>query len=178
MKLSPIKLEDLSSITHIVQLPEAKKFSSPAFKVISYSGEYRHGAEGNADARYIIATATAAHKAWFSEGIIIDFSALKYEWGDEMEWILGIAPSAPTKCAFPLVIIVGDKCKQALQTLMPDEYAEYCVESLDDAIRLLEEKRQTYEQCLAKWRSQAINTGPNIRGSASPFNRQGEAAGS
>ena len=166
MNLSPIKLEDLSAITHTVLLPETKKFASPAFKVIAYSGEYRYGAGGNADARYIVATATAAHKAWFSEGIVIDFSALKYEWGDEMEWVLGIAQSGPMKCEFPLVIIVGEECSKALKTLIPDKYPEYCVESLDAAISLLEKKRQAYEKCLAAWRSQPINPGPSSRGSA------------
>jgi hypothetical protein len=157
MKLSTITLEQLSPLTHEVKVPETEKFRSPAFKVISYHGEYRYGSGGNADARYIVATATAAHKAWFTEGIVIDFSDLKYEWGDEMEWVLNIAQSGPTKCSFPLVIIVGDKCKPALQTLIPGDYAEFCVESLDEALSVLEQKRRAYRQCLAEWRVGATN---------------------
>ncbi|WP_284620756.1 hypothetical protein [Aquabacterium humicola] len=155
MKLSTITLEQLSSLTHEVKLPEERS-RSPFFKVISYHGEYRYGSGGNADARYIVATATAAHEAWFTEGIVIDFSDLKYEWGDEMEWVLGIAQGGPTGCSFPLVIIVGAKCKPAIQTLIPDEYADFCVESLDDALLLLEQKRRAYRQCLAEWRPRTV----------------------
>ncbi len=153
MKLSTVSLEELSSLTHEVKLPETEKFQTPAFKVISYHGEYRYGAGGKSDALYICATATAAHKAWYTEGIIIDFSDLKYEWGDEMEWVFGIAQGGRTKCIFPLVVLVGSKSKQAIQTLIPDEYAELCSETFADAVALIERKRLEYKRCLAAWRS-------------------------
>jgi len=156
MKLANVTLEDLSLLTHEVKLPETAKFGVPAFKVISYHGEYRHGSAGEPDACYIVATATAAHKAWYTDGIVIDFSDLAYEWGDNMEWVLGIGQGAPAKCAFPLVIIVGDRCREALGSLIAGEYAEFCVDSLDQAVRLLEAKRRTYEQCLEDWRKRPI----------------------
>jgi hypothetical protein len=155
MKLSTVKLEELSSLTHEVKLPETEKFHTPAFKVISYHGEYGYGAGGKNDALYICATATAAHKAWYTEGIIIDFSDLKYEWGDEMEWVFGIAQGGSTKCTFPVVVLVGDRSKQAIQTLIPGEYAELCAETFADAVALIERKRNEYKRCLAAWRSGA-----------------------
>ena len=140
MNLSTVTLQELSSLTHEVKLPETERFQTPLLKVISYHGEYRYGAGGKSDALYICATATAAHKAWYTEGIIIDFSDLKYEWGDEMEWVFGIAQGGPTKCAFPLVVLVGSSCKQAIQSLIPQEYTEFCAESLSDAVLLIERK--------------------------------------
>lgn len=156
MKLSTVTLKDLSLLTHEVRLPETKKFHSPAFKVISYHGEYRHGADGKPDALYIMATAAAAHEAWYTDGIIIDFSDLRYEWGDNMEWVLGIARTTPDGCSYPLVIIVGDKCREALLSLLRGKYAEFCVDSLDEAVRLTGVKAEAYKQCLAQWRTRPI----------------------
>lgn len=155
MKLSTVRLEELSSLTHEIKLPETEKFHTPAFKVISYHGTYGYGSAGKSDALYICATATAAHKAWYTEGIIVDFSDLKYEWGDEMEWIFGIAQGGPTKCTFPLVVLVGEKSKPAIQTLILGEYAELCAESFADAVTLIDRKRREYKECLAAWRSSA-----------------------
>lgn len=153
MKLSTVTLEELSSLTHEVKLPETERFQTPAFKVISYKGEYGYGAGGKSDALYICATAKAAHSAWYTQGIIIDFSDLKYEWGDEMSWVFGIAQEGPTKCEFPLVVLVGSKCKQAIQSLIPSEYHELCSESFEDAVVLLERKSLEYKRCLAAWRT-------------------------
>lgn len=152
MKLTPVRLDQLSSLVHEVHLSEALKFGVPKFKVISYQGEYRGGGRGRDDAHYILATAAAAHEAWFTESIAIDFSRLRYAWGDEMEWVLKIGQTPPIDCRFPLAIVVGADCAPALRTLLTDEFNEFCVESLDEAIRLLDVKRDAYKKCVAAWK--------------------------
>lgn len=156
MQLDPVTLDLLSALRHEVRLPNHGKFQIPAFKVIAYIGDYRTGAQGRDDALYITATAAAAHKAWYTESIVIDFSRLRYEWGDEMQWVLSIGQVAPMSCQYPLAIIVGTGCEQALKSLIPAEYEGHCVASLEDAITLLEGKRKTYKQCLATWRPAPI----------------------
>ncbi len=124
--------------------------------MISYAGTYRPGSQGKDDALYIVATASAAHKAWYTESIVIDFSRLSYKWGDEMQWVLNIGQQAPATCIFPLAIIVGPNCEQALKTLIPGEYADHCVTSLEDALILLVGKRSAYKHCLASWRAKPV----------------------
>ena len=153
MQLNLVSLEQLSALEHEVRLPSHPKFQAPEFKVIAYAGTYRRGAQGKDDALYIMATAAAAHKAWYTESIVIDFSRLRYEWGDEMQWVLGIGQRAPVTCRYPLAIIVGPGCEQALKSLIPGDYEDHCVASLEDAVRLLVGKRSAYKQCLAAWRA-------------------------
>lgn len=155
MQLNPVSLEQLSALKHEVRLPSHPKFDSPEFKVIAYAGTYRPGAEGKDDALYITATAAAAHHAWYTESIVIDFSGLRYEWGDEMQWVLDIGQRGPATCHFPLAIIVGPECDRALKSLIPGEYDDHCVASLEDAVALLAAKRSAYEQCLAAWRAKS-----------------------
>jgi hypothetical protein len=156
MQLNPVSLEQLSALEHEVRLPNHPKFHIPEFKVIAYVGTYRFGAQGKNDALYIMATAEAAHKAWYTESIVIDFSRLQYDWGDEMQWVLDIGQDATATCHYPLAIIVGPGCEPALKTLIPDEYDDHCVASLEDAVTLLVEKRRSYEECLAAWRAKPL----------------------
>lgn len=156
MQLNPVSLDQISSLKHEVLLPTHAKFKPPSFKVIAYIGEYRLGAQGRDDALYIMATAASAHKAWYTDGIVIDFSRLHYEWGDEMEWVLKIGQIGAVNCDFPLAIVVGPDCEGALRSLIPGEYEDYCVTCLDDAVTLLDTKRRAYEKCLAAWRAAPV----------------------
>lgn len=155
MELTKVTLSDISRITHEVFLPRSEPYVIPDFKVIRYTGHYRHGSAGKADARYISATTAAAHEAWFSSGIVLDFTELQYEWGDEMECVFDIGQRSQHNCAFPLVIVVGPECKEGLKSLVPDEYDAFCVESLPDALALLAKKGKEYEECLVNWRKGA-----------------------
>ena len=153
MKLHEVTLQDLSAIQHTIRLPNFEQFSSPKFKVLTYTGEYRYGAGGKEDALYILATASAAHEAWYTSAIILDFTELKYECGDHMEWILNIGHSGPTDCQFPLFIVVGPKCESALRTLLNEEFEAFCFDSLDSVLSILNERIQTYTNSLQNWRA-------------------------
>ena len=157
MQLHPVSLKQLSALEHEVRLPSHLRFHTPEFKVIAYTGSYRSGSQGKEDALYIMATAAAAHEAWYTDSIVIDFSGLSYDWGDQMEWVLNVGRGAVANCDYPLAIIVGPDCEQALRSLMPDEYDNYCVSSLEDALTLLVEKRRAYEECLAAWRARPLS---------------------
>jgi len=152
MNLERVALPDLSAITHQVLLPQRGPFEVPAFKVIAYKGEYGHGSAGSKDATYILASAAGAHAAWYSKSIVLDFTELSYEWGDEMELVLSIGHDRVTRCPYPIAIVVGPMCKAALTSLLAERYNEYCVESLAQALDLLKRKREAFEECSKQWR--------------------------
>ncbi len=134
MELQPISLETLSGIRHSASLPPHERFSQPEFLHVAFRGDYRSGAEGKPDALYITSTIAALDTAWYSKAFIIDLTDLKYDWGDEMSWVRGIGWQPTFRAHRPLAVIVGDQCRAALQTLDPDQYQLYAVESFDDAL--------------------------------------------
>lgn len=152
MKLSEVSLDNLSQIRHSVLLSEHKPFATPDFKVMRYFGTYRDGSAGATDADYILATSTAADKAWHSDTNILDFSELTYRWGDDMERVFSLGWDPVTQCKQPLVVVVGDRCRDALKSLMEDEYDNYCCDTLEEAFAFARRKYNAYEECLKQWR--------------------------
>ena len=132
VNFTEVKLTDLSDITHQILLSEHDRFDTPEFKIIRYIGIYKYGSEGKGDFTYIRAVCQSACEAWWSKATILDFSQLDYQWGDEMDSAIGMAE--------PLVILVGEKCRKALKTLWPDEYDDFCCDTMEQAITLARTK--------------------------------------
>jgi hypothetical protein len=59
-----------------------------------------------------------------------------------------------TGLARPLVIVVGDKCRGALKTLWPDEYEDFCCDTMEQAIALARTKVTRYNDELEKLHQQ------------------------
>lgn len=152
MKLVPVSLDALSDIKYTVALAPHQNYSTPEFMVVAFCGQYRDGSMGAPDATFIAAIMEAVQRAWYTDSLIVDLTGLAYHWGDEMDWIHDVGLFHPSPCYKPLAIIVGDKCREALKTLAPEEYEENCVESFDDALKLIRRKRPEFERCLAEWR--------------------------
>lgn len=150
MELSTVSLEGLSDITHSIGLPPHALYEGPEFVVVSFSGRYRDGSLGAPDAKYIQAVLAAVDEAWFCEAVIVDFSQLKYECGDEMSWVFGAGRLRRSQCRRPLALIVGDGCRAGLLSLEPEEYEEYCVESLDEAISRVRSGLTQFRECLRR----------------------------
>jgi hypothetical protein len=55
----------------------------------------------------------------------------------------------------PLAIVVGDKCRNALRSLLRKDYEGLCVESLQEAFALCRQKAREHEQQLREKRGQA-----------------------
>src|SRR5215472_6550625 len=83
VQLRPVTLADLSDFRHEIAIAKGPRSRTPDFLVIRYLGAYRYGSAGKGDALYIVATAAAARKAWWSPSTILDFRDLEYRWGDE-----------------------------------------------------------------------------------------------
>ena len=69
-----------------------------------------------------------------------------------MEWVAGIGWDPGIRLHWPLAIVVGDRCRDALQSLLRDEYPALCVESLEDAIALCRGKAEEHKQQLRERR--------------------------
>ena len=145
MQLEPISLETFSKIRHSAALPPHEKFSQPEFLYVAFRGEYRDGAEGRPDALCITATVAALDTAWYSKAFIIDLTELKYDWGDEMSLLWSIGWEQAFGAQRPLAVIVGDKCRHALQTLDLDQYKLYAAESFDDAVASIRRQQPEYD---------------------------------
>lgn len=155
VRLRSVTLDELSGIRHSVLVSEETSAGSREFLVIRYEGVYRDGAPGKRDALYIVAAAEAARKAWWAPCTILDFRELQYRWGDEMEWIASIGWDRVTRCQAPLAIVVSDKCRPALQSLLEGEFGRCCVETLDQAFATCRQQEVEWTQALKAWRERS-----------------------
>lgn len=151
VRLKPVNFEQLSPLRHSVFVSETDGHSSPDFLVIQYEGTYRDGASGKGDALYLVATAEAAHKAWWAPCTILDLRELQYSWGDEMEWITSIGWDRVMHVHSPLAIVVSDKCRGALKSLLEEEFDLYCVESMEMAYASCLQQRVEWRQAIKDW---------------------------
>jgi hypothetical protein len=152
VRLKPVTFEQLSGVRHSVFVSDNTGAGSPEFLVIRYEGVYRNGAAGKGDALYIVAAAEAAQKAWWAPCTILDLRELQYTWGDEMEWITSIGWDRVTRCHAPLAIVVGDKCRAALKSLLEEEFDRFCFETLDDGFSACRRQEVEWKQALKEWR--------------------------
>lgn len=155
VRLRAVTYADLSALRHEVAVADGPRFQPPEFLVIRYFGSYRDGAEGEPDAKYILAAAAAAREAWWSPCTILDFQELEYHWGDNMEWVTGITWDKGVRLAWPLAIVVGNRCRKALRSLLREEYEGLCVETLEEAFALCRQKARQHEQRLKEMRNRA-----------------------
>jgi hypothetical protein len=152
IRLKPVTFEELSAVRHNVFVSEGVDRDSAEFLVIRYEGVYRNGASGKRDALYLVAAAEAARKAWWAPCTILDLRELEYSWGDEMEWITSIGWEGATRCHSPLAIVVSDKCRRAMKSLLEDNFDRFCVDSMEGAYSSCRKKEIEWRQALKEWR--------------------------
>jgi hypothetical protein len=112
MKLQPVRIEDETRLRYEFQLETTGRHSFCYTLIAKFSGEYRPGSAGSPDASFIVGITELAVGIWHPAGLILDLSELRYEWGDEMEWLL--PPSVGCKAA----VVVGPGCAPAIATLL------------------------------------------------------------
>lgn len=60
------------------------------FLCVAFNGEYRRGAAGSDDARYMRGCLRTALNKWPCRGLVLDLAELRYETGDDMDGVLTI----------------------------------------------------------------------------------------
>jgi len=152
VRLRPVTFEQLSAVRHSVFVSESADRDPPEFLVIRYEGVYRDGSSGRGDALYLVAAAEAAQKAWWAPCTILDLREFQYSCGDEMEWITSIGWDRVTRCHSPLAIVVSDKCRAALKSLLEAEFDRFCVESMEAAYSSCRKQEIEWERAMKVWR--------------------------
>lgn len=116
-RLNPLDLHALSAVQVRFSTGEIPAHKYPhAVLVIHFSGTYQSGSRGNSDATYMVAIGNACIKAIDPDAVILDLSELDYQWGDRMAAVMDIGGS-DRDMPFPLAIVVGPKCREAIGTL-------------------------------------------------------------
>jgi hypothetical protein len=111
-----IEIYDLESYVTIncdigfIQLPNSYK-KIGYFKV---TGEYKSGSAGSSDAYHIRGMMAYAQERYNERYWILDLSELSYEWGDEMDLVLGLDEFEGVDA---VATVFGEKCIEAVATL-------------------------------------------------------------
>lgn len=110
--------------------------------VIKFTGHYRMGSAGNPDANFMHAMIAALLIALYPDGLVIDLSELRYEWGDMLEAILPNEDGTYRDDNCPAVVVVGPESEEAVKSLIDgtgpfvesSANIEWLVDSLDEAL--------------------------------------------
>jgi len=136
MRVVERRFDELSSLRYQVYSAELK--SGLDVLIVAFSGNYRQGAGGDGDATFMRANTRAALSAWPSFGLVLDFRELEYKFGDMMASVLSCAEDQWVDAEFPVRIIVSDRCREGIQSLVEDELfqvaSQWVSESVEQAL--------------------------------------------
>jgi hypothetical protein len=77
-------------------------------------GKYKSGSAGSSDAYHIRGMMAYAQERFYQRHWILDLSELEYEWGDEMELVLGLDEFEGVES---VARVFGKSCMEAVATL-------------------------------------------------------------
>jgi hypothetical protein len=163
MKLEKADLFSISDLRHEFLIGKSLRTKFKDILVIKYSGEYGVGSRGNPDAGFMCALAEAAISYYDPDGIVLDISELKYEWGDMLAMVFSLgskyyrhpakdkadqgSKALYEKWTIPQATLIGPPCKEAVRTLLSDcdpdanpEEFPWLFENFDDAWNYVEEQ--------------------------------------
>ena len=84
-----------------------------------------------------------------------------------MAWVTSIVWDRVLRAHAPLAVVVGDRCRDALRSLLRDEYGQFCVETLDQAFGTCRKHALAYDQRLKEVRTSAEPAAAPDRGECS-----------
>ncbi len=144
--MEPLSLDELSSIrvrffrSHFHQ-------ERSTILVAQFAGTYWPGSLGGPDARYMLAMGEAGVRAWEPDGLILDLTELKYDWGNDLKELINIGHRCFGIESLPLAIIVGPGCEAGVRSLLispgipPDStMTEFLFRDLRAAFEYLDEE--------------------------------------
>lgn len=113
MKLRPIQIDEITQLRHEFRLETTARSPFRHTLIARFIGEYRDGSSGHPDAVFIAGMLRMAVELWRPAGVVLDLSDLRYQWGDEMHWLL-----PPDVHGRKIAVVVGPKCARAIATLL------------------------------------------------------------
>jgi hypothetical protein len=118
LEVDELDFEGLSALQVRYAMVQSRVWKNMRYLIVRFSGVYRDGSEGNPDAKYMYAMAEAGIAAYDTDGVILDFENLSYQWGDRIEQVFSAGTARRTGLEpFPLAVIAGPGCAPALASL-------------------------------------------------------------
>ena len=144
-QLEQVDLAAFLTITPSAFLYKPQLENEPVVLIVKFTGLYHPGSSGSPDAGFISAVRSAALYHYMPNGLILDFSELEYEWGDEMDNLLPNDDAVYFWRHTPMAVVVGAKCREAIRTLTFGLDSErqlsettWAKESLEEALAFIE----------------------------------------
>ncbi|MEJ1130145.1 hypothetical protein V9L20_21375 [Variovorax sp. CCNWLW225] len=144
-----VSWKDHSSVDIGYQVARIGREEKGALLRICFSGEYGIGADGNRDATYMDAMVRAACDVIRPDGVILDFSAMSYQWGDLLGKVLRVPERWEVLKEPPFAIVDGPGCRDALRSLLTEDLG-WDGDSLDWVFQAVEHARDLVELRIAK----------------------------
>ena len=117
--------------------------------VVTFCGTADNVREHAGGFDFMAAMIGAGRTLWDPGALVLDLSGLEYRWGDGMAHPIGVARGKTLANEWqeeeiPLAIVVSDKCREGLASLLDDElglnHEDYFVDNLVSAIALAARK--------------------------------------
>jgi hypothetical protein len=135
MEIHEFRLSELSPLSHRTFVCEFGGKWNPCALILEFSGSYRWGSKGNADANYISAIKAAALAVLHVHAVVFDFRNMAYEWGNRI-WNVLASSRSGGRAYLPAAIVISDRCRKGFSTcsgMVPPMF-----DSLEDALRFVE----------------------------------------
>lgn len=114
----PWDIDATSAIRCEFFLSPASRGSHNRILTVRCAGLYRIGCHGGPDATYMEAMAAAALIATQPNGLILDFTKLDYQWGDNLESVYHVGRNLPYPGAnLPFALVLGEDCRASVISL-------------------------------------------------------------
>lgn len=147
MKLTTLKFEEVSSLTYELASCPLPPWNYLSCLIIAFKGECGHGSGSNQDAAFMAGIIRAANEVWPPVACILDLRELEYEWGDEIARVFDTFDACrvgDSFIAFPLAVVISDKNRVGLTSLVREEMGqspdEILFETLNDAFTAVEDQ--------------------------------------
>jgi hypothetical protein len=134
-KLNTISLE-ISEIKYECKIWQIKKYHKTG-GLISFIGKYGHGSLGSNDAKYIQwKIEEFCDLSWpiHLDGLVVDFSKLDYEWGDDLD---GFPSHKQSK--FPVIFVIREEQCESFEWPIGGEFLRFnlnlALYELDEMLR-------------------------------------------
>lgn len=89
--------------------------------MVSFSGTYGAGSQGNEDGIFIRAVTWAGLAAFGGGCLVLDFTEMDYRWGDTLLKVFGdvsLSIDEPSVAAYPVLIVTSDRSRDAFLGLV------------------------------------------------------------
>jgi hypothetical protein len=117
-QLEPLDLTDFLTIRSSAFLYRSPLEDAPTVLILKFAGLYHPGSSGSPDATFISAVRDAAMLHHEPDGLVLDFSELEYQWGDDLDNLLPNDEALYYWRQTPMAVVIGSKCREAIRTLI------------------------------------------------------------